>query len=131
MPLAVARWRPSAAKAQGAFDDKSPLAPVIENDVLVGHGDACGQQLGDGAHHVPMGEVSLGIIVAADNEDAGMVSLNSFDEIVQVFEVVVVSRETGPALANRVCKVDGIILAGEPDISGHLDVVPATPQVLG
>ena len=50
------------------------------------------------------------------------------DEVVQVIEVSLVSRQNGPPIADGMSKVNLVAASGQSDVGRYLNVVPVTPQ---
>ena len=75
-------------------------------------------------------EITLRVVVAPDNQDARMMSLSFEDEIVQLLEVIVITRQENSCLANCVAKMDRILVARQSECDRKDGVVSGLAQEL-
>lgn len=65
---------------------------MIQNQELVSHRNLGRQQVADGADDAFRGEVALGVVVTTDDEDAWVVALGLYNQVMKELEIVVVSE---------------------------------------
>jgi hypothetical protein len=73
-------------------------------------------------------EISAAIIVAADHQNARMGSTSLADEVVKLFEVVVICRQQRPVLSDGLRAVYRIAFAGHVEIAWPYNIVSAALQ---
>jgi hypothetical protein len=76
-------------------------------------------------------EISFGIVVLTQDEDAWMMSLHSRDQIVPLFEIVVVLGEKDTMLENGMGEMHGIMLAGHAALDRQAHLTPCLPEQPG
>ena len=99
------------------------LAPVIEDDIFIGRRDFRCQKVSNGPHDSWWREVTLGIVVAADHENAGMMAVDLHNQVVQIQEVAVIAGQQSTIFLDSMSKMDRIIISRQTDISRKLHIV--------
>ena len=98
-------------------------APVIQYLELISDRDACRQHIADGTHNSGGLEIAGGVVVAAHDQEAGIMAMYGDDQIMQAFEVGMIARQHRAIIAYRICEVIGVDLTRHADIGGNLHIV--------
>jgi hypothetical protein len=100
------------------------LAPVIEDDIFIAQVDVRRKKVPDGPHNTWWREITLGIIVATHNKNAGMMAVDLHNQVVQIQEIAVIAGEQSTIVLGGMRKMDCVILSQQTDVPWHLHVVP-------
>ncbi len=95
---------------------------------IVRHRDAGGQGFANGTNDSRRRQVTGGIVILANQEDAGMMAARQTNKCVQRNEVFVVARKDNTIFLNRVRQVDGVVAAALSDVGGQQHIMPRCPQ---
>ena len=93
-------------------------APVVQDVELAGHRHAGRQQFADGPDDAAVSEIPFRIVVLAHDRYARMNSTHGYHEIVQVFEITMISGKRDPVLTSSMGEVNGIIATCQADFDG-------------
>ena len=85
--------------------------------------NSCFQKVVYGSNNSTWRQILLGIVVAANNQDARMMTFSREHEIVQQREVVMVSRKENPVFEDCMLQVDWIRTSRFSDVGWNLDIV--------
>jgi hypothetical protein len=103
---------------------------MVQDIQLVRDGTSRSEQFGDSFHYARFREISFRIVVLADNKDTGMMPLRDQNQVMQVFEIVMIAREKSSIYADRVCEMNGIVLSDHANVDRKLHFMPGLPQQL-
>jgi len=103
---------------------------MVKNDELVRERDVGGEIIPDGVNNPARREVASRIILAANDENAGVMSADLHDKVVKNPEVVLVARGTRATSRRYVCQMHGVIFTGKTNVQGDLYVMTVAPEQL-
>src|SRR5260370_35356109 len=81
------------------------------------------QEIPESPDDAPRLQVPMRIIVPANDQHSGMVTLSDHDQVVQVAKIPVVVRKQDPIRLNRMGKMNGIVITAQANICRYLDVM--------
>jgi hypothetical protein len=83
------------------------------------------QQLADGSHNGLFVQIAFWIVISPHHENSSMMPGAHHQQVVQIFEIMVIVREKSPILANSLGQVHGVVIAGIPISEGTRTSWPA------
>ena len=89
------------------------------------------KQLGDGSHDALFVQIAFWIVISAHHQDSSMVPGAYHEEIVQVFEIMMIMREKSAILSDGLGQVHRVIVADHADIGRKPNVVAGLSQQAG
>lgn len=96
---------------------------MIQNMKLIDERDSCRQEVGKGTDDAAGCQVPLAVIVAADNQDARMMTLAFEEQLVEKLEITVIVSKDYPPSLDGMTEVDRIVTSHSAHVPGQLHIV--------
>jgi len=101
---------------------------VVEYDALVRKERIRRKQVAQSSHDACRCQIAFRIIVSPYDENAGMMAFQVNHQQMQIQEVLVVSGDNHPIVRCCISEVNGVVVAGMPNVRRDLHVMACLPQ---
>jgi len=86
------------------------------------------QEFTDGSHEALFIEITFWIVISPHHQDSSMMPRAHHEEVVQIFEIMVIVRQKSPILADSLGQMHRVIIAGHANFGRNSHVVAGLPQ---
>jgi hypothetical protein len=97
---------------------------VVQNVEAIGERSSGGFKFCQCADDAGGAQVTPRVIVVPDDQDSGVLAVDSYHQVVQIQKVVMVVRQKEAINLNCVSEMDNIVLTSEADIRRQFHFVP-------